>query len=562
MPFRIKAMVGDINRLRVILVILFEEGFGFLIERVRLAYLLPFKLRLLRMFRRCKPVCKLNEKVVSLPERLCRVFERLGPTYVKFGQVLSLRSDIIPLEYINQLENLQTNANTFAYEKVKEIILEEFDKDIGQVYKTFSEKPFAAASLAQVHAAKLADGTDVAVKVQRPDIRGIIENDIHILFFLAALVEKYVKEIMYIQPVQLVRDFSEWTMRELDFSIEAANGERFRQNFLDDQRFYFPQIHWDYSTKRVLTMELIKGIKLSDASEIVKSGGDPYVLAINGLDLGLRQFFIHGFFQADPHPGNFLVLKDNVLCLHDFGMVGYLDRHMRDTLAAVFMSFVEKNAELTSQKMLHLAPNFSLQAGEEFAQRAMPILSTWFYSKKLEKSFAKMFYHLVIEGAKSGLYFPRNLVLCSRALLIMEGTGLKLCPEFKLYDEVAPLFENVIKEKFNPKLVLKDMEMGIIEYLNILQQLPENTLKLIEKIEKGQIDVKIDKSEIMAIKDEMERVNNIRLISIIIITFLVSAAIILRLEQQTLIFGFSVAKIELVVSFVLSVWLALIIRKK
>ncbi|MFH1062684.1 MAG: AarF/ABC1/UbiB kinase family protein [Candidatus Omnitrophota bacterium] len=562
MLFRIKTVAGDINRLRVILVILFEEGFGFLIDRIRLPYLLPFKLRLFRIFRQCRPPCKSDKKAVLLPERLCRVFERLGPTYIKFGQVLSLRSDIIPPEYINQLEKLQSSASTFSFDKVKEIIKEEFSQDIAKVYKKFTKEPFAAASLAQVHQAQLADGTKVAVKVQRPEIRNIIQNDIHILFFLASLIEKHIKEITYIQPVQLVKEFSEWTMRELDFSIEASNAERFRQNFDNDERFYFPQIYWDYSTKRVLTMELIKGIKLSEVDRIKKTGNDPYTLAVNGLELGLRQFFIHGFFQADPHPGNFFVLENNVLCLHDFGMVGYLDRHMRDTLAAVFISFVEKKPELTSKKMLDLAPNSSLQSREEFEQRATPILSAWFYSKKPEKSFAKMFYHLVIEGAKSGLYFPRNLVLCSRALLIMEGTGLKLYPEFKLYDELAPLFEKVIKERFNPRLVVKDMEMGIIDYLNILQQLPENTLKLIEKIEKGQIDVKIDKSEIMAIKDEMERVNNIRLVSIVIIALLVSSAILLRLEKQTFIFGFSVAKLELVLSFILSIWLILIIKKK
>jgi ubiquinone biosynthesis protein len=561
MFFKLGTVVGDINRLRVILVILFEEGFGFLIDRIRLSYLLPFKLRVLRLFRQCRPSCQVDEKAISLPERLCRVFERLGPTYIKFGQILSLRSDIIPPEYINQLEKLQTSAWTFPFGKVRSIIKEEFGQDIENLYEKFTKEPFAAASLAQVHEAKLADGTEVAVKVQRPDVRKIIENDIHILFFLAALVEKHIKEIIYLQPVQLVKEFSEWTMRELDFSIEAANAERFRQNFADDNRFYFPQIYWDYSTKRVLTMELIKGIKLSELAKM-KKGGDPYILAVNGLELGLRQFFIHGFFQADPHPGNFFVLENNVLCLHDFGMVGYLDRHMRDTLAAVFISFVEKNPELTAKKMLDLAPNFSLQSREEFVSRANPVLSAWFYSKKPGKSFAKMFYNLVMEGAKSGLYFPRNLVLCSRALLIMEGTGLKLYPEFKLYDELAPLFEKVIKERFNPKMMVKDMKTEIIDYLNVLQQLPENTLKLIDKIEKGQIDVKIDKSEIMAIKDEMERVNNIRLVSIVIIALLVSSAILLRLEKQTFIFGFSVAKMELVVSFVLSSWLILIIRRK
>jgi ubiquinone biosynthesis protein len=562
MLFKLKTMAGDINRLRVILVTLFEEGFGFLVQRIRLGYLLPFELRVLGLFRRYKSAKIPREKVITLPERLCKVFERLGPTFVKFGQLLSLRSDIIPAAYIKQLQKLQTDATCFSFDDVKEIIRQDFSKEIDQIYKTFEKKPFAAASLAQVHKARLMDGTEVAVKVQRPHIRSIIENDIHILFFLAGLLEKHIKEIVYLQPVQLVKEFSEWTIRELDFTIEAANAERFRKNFEQDQRFYFPRIHWDYSTKRILTMELIKGHKLSDIKKIKKSGNDPYVLAVNGLELGLKQLFIHGFFQADPHPGNFFVLKDNVLCLHDFGMVGYMDRNLRDRLVSVFISFVEKNSELTAKKMLELAPNYSLQAREDFMQRANPILSAWFYSQKPDKSFAWMFYQLVIEGVKSGLFFPKNLILCSRALLIMEATVLKLQPDFKLYEELVPLFEKVIKEKFDPKLLIKDVELGIVDYLTVLQQLPENTLQLIDKIEKGQIDVRIDKSEIMAIKDEMERVNNIKVLAVLIIALLVSSAILMRMEQQKFIFGISVAKIELVLAVCLAVWLTITIRKK
>ncbi|MBU4478701.1 MAG: AarF/ABC1/UbiB kinase family protein [Candidatus Omnitrophica bacterium] len=560
---KLKSVAGDINRLRVILVVFFEEGFDFLIEEVRLLYLLPFKARFYRFFRRhgYRRVSG-RQKSNILPERLRHALERLGPTFVKFGQLLSLRPDLLPAEYIQELQKLQTKAGTFPFSEVRRIIKEDFGREIEAIFKSFEEKPFAAASLAQVHKARLKDNTEVAVKVQRPYVRETIQEDIHILFFLASLAEKYVREINYIQPVQIVKEFSEWTMRELDFSVEASNAERFRQYFGNDARYYFPVIYWDFSGKRVLTMERVRGVNLSDRGGIKRIGDDPRILALNGLELALRQLLVHGFFQADPHPGNFLALPDNVLCVYDFGMVGYLDRHLRDKLAAVFMSFIEKNVDHTVEKMLDLAPEYSLAAREEFVQKASPILSGWFYSKGSKQSMSKIFYDLVVEGVRSGLYFPKNLVLCSRTLLVMEATGVKLYPEFQLYKEITPLFEKVLREKFDPQRLLKDAEMGIVEYLGILQQLPENTLKLIEKIEKGQIDVRIDKSEIMAIKDEMERVNAIRLLSIIIVALLVSSAIVLRLEQQTLLFGFSVAKIELVLAVVAAIWLFVMMKRK
>jgi len=311
-----------------------------------------------------------------------------------------------------------------------------------------------------------------------------------------------------------------------------------------------------------LTMEFIHGVELSDTAKIRKIGDDPRLLALNGLELGLRQLFIHGFFQADPHPGNFFALKNNVLCLYDFGMVGYLDRSMRDKLVNVFISFVDREADVTIEKMIELSPEHSAAANEEFSRKAAPLLSGWFYSRAEKKSLAKIFYDLVNEGIKSGLYFPKNLILCSRALLVMEATGLKLYPEFEVYKEMAPLFNKVLREKFDPLRLIKDVERGLAEYLEILQQLPENTLALIEKIEKGQIDVRIDKSEIVSIKEEMERVNNIRLLSIVVIALLVSSGVILRFEQQTFIFGFSVAKVELLLAFIMGIWLIAIMRKK
>lgn len=559
---RLKTVVGDINRLRVILVVFFEEGYGFLIERVRLSYLLPIKSRVICFFKKCRPSRIKTAPVISLPERLRIAFERLGPTFIKFGQLLSLRSDLIPHEYAKALQKLQSNASFFAFEQIKQIIHEEFGKEIKDIFKKFEEKPFAAASLSQVHRARLKDNTEVAVKVQRPHIRSLIEKDIHILFFLAGLAEKYFREISYIQPVKIVKEFSEWTMRELDFTVEASNAERFRQNFAQDERFYIPKIYWEYTSKRILTMEFMHGTALDDISKIKALGDDPQVLALNGLEIGLRQLFVHGFFQADPHPGNFFVLPDNVLCLHDFGMVGYLDRQLRDKLVAAFISFVEKDIDFCTEKMLNLSPEPQQKAKEQFVQKALPILGFWFYSQAEKKSLAKVFYDLLVEGVKSGLYFPTNLILFSKAFVTVEGTVYSLYPDFDPSQELTPLIVKVIREKFEPQRFTKDIAVRLVEYFSFLQQLPEHTLKLMEKIEKGQVDIHIDKSEIMVIKETMDRENNIRLISIIIVALIVSSGIILRLEQQTFVFGFSVAKIELLLALILGIWLLVLIKRK
>jgi Predicted unusual protein kinase len=387
---RLRSVVGDINRLRVILVVFFEEGFDVLIDRVRLSYLVPLTARIGCFFRRCRYSGK-RKPPVSLSQHLRSALERLGPTFIKFGQLLSLRSDIIPPDYVRELQKLQSNAAPFPFDEVKKIIRDELGRPVKDVFKEFDPKPFAAASLSQVHRARLRDNTEVAVKVQRPHLRPIIENDIHILFFLASLAEKHIREIRHLRPVQFIKEFSEWTMRELDFSIEAGNAERFRENFGGDERFYFPEVYWDYTTKRVLTMEFIHGVDLSDAVKIKKIGDDPRMLALHGLELGLRQLFIHGFFQADPHPGNFFALKNNVLCLYDFGMVGYLDRAMRDKLANVFISFVDRDTDVTIEKMIELSAEHSAAASEEFVRKSAPQLSSWFYSKAEKKAWRRFF---------------------------------------------------------------------------------------------------------------------------------------------------------------------------
>ena len=220
----LKSKIEDLNRLRQIITVFFEAGFGFIIDRLRLRYLVPLRLRLSQRFKRLKAPAKPEIKPPQV--RLRESFEKLGPSFMKLGQILSLRPDLVGFEYAKELEKLQSRAATFSFEQVEKIIQKEFGRPIGELFKSFEKKAFAAASLAQVHRAVLKDGTQAAVKVQRPNVEETIKKDIHILFFLAFLLEKYIPESKPLRPTQVVKEFAAWTMRELDFKVEATNTER------------------------------------------------------------------------------------------------------------------------------------------------------------------------------------------------------------------------------------------------------------------------------------------------------------------------------------------------
>jgi ubiquinone biosynthesis protein len=337
-----------LKRYRHILTVLFKYGFGDLVDILRIEQYLEIGLQMISRKRR-EQVEKL-----SRAERVRMVMEELGPTFVKLGQILSTRPDLISVEFIQELSKLQDNVPPFPYTEARQIIESELGRPLEDIFQHFEDTPLAAASIGQVHRAQLKDGEEVVVKVQRPGIRKIIEVDLEIMLHLASLMERHLEELQVHRPVRIVQEFSRTLEKEIDYTIEALHIERFARQSMDDPTVYVPKVFRDTTTERVLTMEYIDGIKASEIDRIEREGLDRKIITERGADLILRQVFDHGFFHADPHPGNIFVLPDNVICYIDFGMMGSIDRQTREDFADLIYTVVQRDEFRATQMLLKL----------------------------------------------------------------------------------------------------------------------------------------------------------------------------------------------------------------
>ena len=336
------------QRYRQILMVLFRYGFDDLVSSLKVEQYLEVGLRMVSRKRRERI------EALSRAERMRMALEELGPTFVKMGQILSTRPDLLPVEFVHELAKLQDRVPAFAFSEVKRIIESELGATLEDVFEHFDEDPLAAASLGQVHRARLADGEQVVVKVQRPDIRKTVEVDLEIMLHLAVLMERHLEGWDVQSPTRIVEEFSRTLEKELDYRLEASHVERFALQFARDRTVYVPKVHRESTTTRVLTMEYVEGVKASDIDRLEKEGLDRKEIARRGADLIMKQVFIHGFFHADPHPGNVFILPDHVICYLDFGMMGRIDRQPREDFADLMMGVVRRDEAKAADALLRL----------------------------------------------------------------------------------------------------------------------------------------------------------------------------------------------------------------
>jgi ubiquinone biosynthesis protein len=549
--------LADLNRLRKILIIVFESGGGLLVDRLRLKYLVPLWSRVRRWGRRQPSAADLvrmeGAQPIWSPPVLRGVLERLGPTFVKLGQVLSLRADLVGEELSAELSKLHSDVGPFPYDTARQIVKDELGGFPEEVFSSCEDKPVAAASLAQVHRAWLKDGTEVAIKIQRPGIRKTIEQDIHILYHLAGLAERFIPELRIYQPTRIVKEFADWTLRELDFSVEGHNAERFRYIFKEHPRISIPKIYQEFTTSRILTMEFSHGVKINEIEKIRAFGVDTKQLASVGVDAFFQQFFIVGFFHADPHPGNFFVLPDGSLCLHDCGMVGYLDPTARRELLSCLVSFVNQDIEAYTKHMLHLAIINEQSDVASFEKDVAAILSEFFFSEQ-QPSVAWAFFRVINKGAQSGIRFPADLALFGKALVTTEAMGLKLYPQFNFNQELEPFLKKALKSYFSPTKAIQRLETNLLDYVGALTDLPERMQNVLTKIEKGEIGIKLDAGDLQGIKKEFDRQNDLRILGIVLTAVVFGTLGLLYVEGRTTLWSVPLSRIGIGVSLVLAVW--------
>ena len=325
---------------------LFDEGFDFVLEKINLKKHAPIAERIKSKLK--KPEKTRNEI------RLRRVLEKLGPTFIKFGQVLSVRPDLIPKEYCKELEKLQDDVPPMPWIEVRRIVEKEFGMPIDRIFRKFETNPIASASISQVHKAVLKNNDIVAVKVQRPNAKKTMETDIDIMIYIASLLEKGMENIRKYKPVKVVEEFRTWTEKELDFRLEARNAKKFYENFRNSRHVKIPKVYSEFTTDKVLTLEYIDGIELNDFERIRKNNVNFKRMIGIGLEALLEQVFVHGIFHADPHPGNILIVDNDMVAFVDFGIVGFFDERLKQKCIDLVAGIVNQDEELILETLTSL----------------------------------------------------------------------------------------------------------------------------------------------------------------------------------------------------------------
>lgn len=461
----------DIKRLNQIVDVLFKVELGYFIEKLKL----KSHLSLGKRFK------KQEFKNKNLPAKLRVAMEELGGTFIKLGQLLSLRPDLIPQEYCDEFSKLQDDVKPFEYEDVKNIVEEELRKPLNKVFKKFDKKPLAAASVGQVHFAILKTGEKVAVKVQRPKMDEIFKTDVDILYHIASLIERYMPEIREYNPKGIVEEFERYTRRELDYRTEAKNIDVFYQNFKDNKKIKIPKVYWEHTTKRVLIMEYIEGSKLGE-DNISKEKRKRVVKIVT--DCFIKQIMDYGFFHADPHPGNIFLMKNGKVALLDYGIVGRIEPRTRREVENMLIALINRDTNLLANSILEVGIVEKETDTEKLERDLAEHLGEYYNLSLKQTSISNFFYDAFTLARKYRMKFPTNFVLLIKAMATTEGFDKKYYPEFNFVKACEPAVKRAMKKRTSPKYLIEHAKRKAWDIKELIKRAPARVIRIMELIEK------------------------------------------------------------------------------
>lgn len=406
-----------------------------------------------------------------LPESLYRVVVRLGPTFIKLAQVASTRPDLVPADISARFKELQEHVPPFPYESARQVIESELGEPLEESFATFPHEPIAAASLAQVYFAELSNGAPVAIKVQRPGIRLLIERDLAILRWLARLVCRFNRIARDLRLEVAVKEFGRWTSKELDFEIEGHNAEEFRRNFAGWEDVVFPQVYWSHTTPRVLTMQRVSGLRVGEVPEKVGAAFGRK-LARRLAEMEMKMFISDAFFHADLHPGNIFFQPDGRIAVLDLGMVGRMTPEQRDRFLAYWIAITRRQRDRAFHHLIRMAGSTE-RADLEGYRAAYDVSLDRFYDKDLsERSLAQTYLEIVISGARYGVVFPAEMILQAKAVVTAEALDLVLAPDFRFAEEIRPIVARELAQRATPRRLLDRLWGNVAEWVLLGESAP------------------------------------------------------------------------------------------
>lgn len=534
MRFRRIRRVGqtyrNIKRYTEIVSILIKHGFGEIITRTKIDRIINLGNRIMT-----KKGAKGIEKY-SHWQRIRMAFEEMGPTFIKFGQIMSNRPDLIPPQLVLELEKLQSEVKPFPEHEAIKVIEEELQQPISKLFRKFYPIPLASASIAQVHKAELLTGEVVAVKIMRPGIKKIIAVDLEIMSHLAELLEKNVDEMETVHPTGIVQEFATTLRKEIDFTIEAIHIKRFTDNFSSNPHIYIPKVYEKYTTQRVLVMEYIDGIKVNRIEEIKKQGCNPKIIAERGSNLVLKQIFEYGFFHADPHPGNIFILKNNIICLLDFGMMGVLLPRYREYLADLIIAIVQRDSRKVTKSLLRFSVSSHEVNVDEFENKIAELIDQISHLPINKIDMNEIINRSVQMVVEYKLRMPPPLYLLSKAIITIDGVARKLDPEFDMLKQLEPYAKNLIKERLSARKLLKKSYFTVIETIQLLQDFPIETRELIKQLRRGNIRFEIEHKGLEPMINKHEQISNRLSFTIILASLIIGSSLIVLSKVPPLLF--------------------------
>lgn len=537
---------------------LMRHGFGYMVEELGLYHLLSLPRRI---------VTQEVHAALTLGERIRRVLEDLGPTFVKLGQLASTRSDLLPEPIIAELVKLQDSVAPFSAETARSIVEQELDQPLNEIFEAFENTPIAAASIGQVHRAVLHGGQSVAVKIQRPGVTRTMSRDLEILHDLSALAEKRLDWAKQYGLTRMVEEFSRSLLAELDYAQEGRNAERIAAQHTEQAKpkVAIPTIYWDYSSARVLTMEYVSGITLNRREELLKRGMKLKAIAQQLVEMMLDQIFIHGFFHADPHPGNVMLLDNGKLALIDFGMVGRLNEEMKDSLSALVIALMRRNTDSMVRAILRLGvipENTDRAVLRDDVER----LRESYYDIPFNRiSIGKALNDLFGIARKHRLVIPPDLAMLGKTMLTLEGVVANLDPSFSIVQMAEPFGRQLLQQRFSGSRIQRKLLGGVADLAESLVELPSQARQLSALLSSGKLKVEVGLPELKNLEHKFSRVGNRLSFSLVLLAFsIIMAGLIIGSSlrgEPSLLWDFRVVEIASVIALLMVVWLLLSIFK-